>query len=171
MRLPLFSRFSPGGRLVLIGSLICQITIMMTCVNVAVADARNEILIIESIGTSPINAEDPSSAEQAAINNALMLAVDKEIIYRGIFEGSIDLSVGSYNCLQVGFGNGLVVLPLPGLGEICSTGKELRIIRIEISVVQLSACRIELELSGPGWSLSQDYEQPLASMGHIVRNS
>lgn len=79
MRLPLFSRFSPGGRLVLIGSLICQITIMMTCVNVAVADARNEILIIESIGTSPINAEDPSSAEQAAINNALMLAVDKGV--------------------------------------------------------------------------------------------
>jgi protein arginine N-methyltransferase 1 len=95
---------------------------------------------------------------------------EKEMIYRGIYEGSIDLSGGSYNCLQVGFGSGSVVLPLPGLVEIRSSGKELQTIRIEISVIQLSACRFELALSGSGWSLAQDYEQPLTSMGHIVRN-
>ena len=62
----------------MIVALICQISVL-TCPKAAMAGLTNEIFTIESIGTSPINAEDSSSAEQAAITNALMLAVDKGV--------------------------------------------------------------------------------------------
>lgn len=96
---------------------------------------------------------------------------EEEIIYRGIYDGFIDLSACSYNCFQVGFGCGSVVLPLPGFLEINSAGRGLQVVRLTVSVVHLSVCRFELALSGPGWSVEQDYEQPLSSLGHIVRNS
>lgn len=75
---PLFTRFRSGDRLVLIVALTCHM-MMLTGVKVAIADATNTPLTIEAIGTSPINKEDPSSAEQSAINDALMLAVDKGV--------------------------------------------------------------------------------------------
>lgn len=43
------------------------------------ADAPSDILTLEAIGTSQIDEEDPSSAEQAAIDNALELILDKSI--------------------------------------------------------------------------------------------
>ncbi len=63
-------------------TLIFVLTGLMTLLIFPVAysaDSSDGILSIETIGTSRINEEDPSSAEQAAISNALELALDRGV--------------------------------------------------------------------------------------------
>jgi|GEM_PF-418342 len=97
----------------------------------------------------------------------------EEIVYTGRVSGVspafLSLPGGFYNCVKVSFECGAVVLPLPELLEINSTGKQLQTVELTVSVLTGETCRFSLMLSGPGWSLGQDYEQPTASMGHIVR--
>jgi hypothetical protein len=98
-----------------------------------------------------------------------------EIIYRGVIgdesHAALNVPGGAYNCVKVGFNCGTVVLPLPELLSVGSQkGKQIQKIELFISVLEEGICRFRLMLSGSGWSLGQSYEQPLVSMGHIVRN-
>jgi protein arginine N-methyltransferase 1 len=97
------------------------------------------------------------------------------IIYSGVSTGSpqspINLPDGSYNCARINFNCGTVVLPLPELLRIDSSkNQQLQEVEITISVPNASICRLKLMLTAPGRSLQQHYEQPLSSMGHIVRS-
>jgi SAM-dependent methyltransferase len=96
-----------------------------------------------------------------------------EIIYTGrIGEPHVPLNLpdGSYNCVKVGFDCGTVVLPLQETLCIDSQkGKPLQSAELTVSVINTAVCRFSLVLSCPGWSLQQYYDQPMTSMGHIVR--
>ncbi len=100
---------------------------------------------------------------------------EEEIIYTGSWindpNGLPSLPDGSYNCVKVGFHCGTIVLPLLGPLDIASAnGKQLQKIELIISIYYKAICRFVIKLSCPGWMLQQEYEQPLVSMGHIVRN-
>jgi protein arginine N-methyltransferase 1 len=99
----------------------------------------------------------------------------EEIIYTGVCTGSpmspINLLDGSYNCARINFNCGTVVLPLPGLLRIDSSkNQQLQEVELTISVLNASICRFKITLTSPGRSLQQHYEQPISSMGHIVRS-
>lgn len=98
----------------------------------------------------------------------------EEIIYTGRVAGGssvfLNIAEGVYNCVKVGFQCGVVVMPLPELLAIKSGGKQVQAVELTVSVLSGVTCRFTLTLSGPGWSFEQVYEQPMASMGHIVRN-
>ena len=101
---------------------------------------------------------------------------EQDIIYTGLWINENDgLPVhpdGSYNCLKVSFHCGTIVLPLPGLLDIDSaSNKQLQKVELTISSLSRMSCRFVIKLSCRGWFLEQGYEQPLSSMGHIVRNS
>jgi len=99
----------------------------------------------------------------------------EEIIYSGSIGGPhvpLDLPDGSYNCVKAGFHCGTVVLPLQE--TLCvdtPKGKPLQRVELTVSVINAGVCRFSLLLSCPGWTLQQYYDQPMTSMGHIVRNS
>ena len=98
-----------------------------------------------------------------------------EIIYTGQgrarSHAPLKVPDGSYNRINVDFGCGTVVLPLPELLRIDSSkGKQLKTVELTISILDAEICLFRLMLACPGWSLEQNYEQPLASMGHIVQN-
>ncbi|HLP47143.1 MAG TPA: hypothetical protein VK469_14415, partial [Candidatus Kapabacteria bacterium] len=102
----------------------------------------------------------------------------EEIIYTGIWISDsptpvhLNLLNGPYNCVKVGFQCGTIVLPLPGSLDIDSTkGKQLQKVELTISILNAAICRFTIKLSCPGWMLEHCYEQPIVSMGHIVRNS
>ncbi len=100
---------------------------------------------------------------------------EEEMLYRG--KGMMDSRtypgppMGAYNCAEISFDCGAVVLPLPG--PMCldaSKVQQLRFIELEISVPGKKVCRFKLKLSAPGWWFEHCYEQPVACMGHIVLN-
>jgi predicted RNA methylase len=97
-----------------------------------------------------------------------------EIIYKGVIgepHAALNVPFGAYNYVKVSFNCGTVVLPLPeSLLVGIQKGKQLQKIELTISVLKEAICRFSIKLFGPGWSLGQSYEQPLSSMGHIVRN-
>jgi protein arginine N-methyltransferase 1 len=98
----------------------------------------------------------------------------EEIIYTGVCQGSpkapLKLAHGSYNCARINFNCGTVVLPLPGPLHIeSSKSQPLQKVELTVSVLNASVCRFKITLTSPGQSLQQYYEQPLSSMGHIVR--
>lgn len=98
----------------------------------------------------------------------------EEIIYTGVCAASpkapLNLSDGSYNCARISFNCGAVVLPLPEPLRIDSSkNQQLQKVELTISVLNASICRIKIALTSPGWSLQQHYEQPISSLGHIVR--
>jgi hypothetical protein len=99
----------------------------------------------------------------------------EEIIYTGAIgdpHAPLNLPDGTYNCVKVSFDCGTVVLPLQeSLCVDSQKGKQLQKVELTISVINAADCRFSLLLSGPGWTLRQFSEQPLASMGHIVRKS
>ncbi len=97
----------------------------------------------------------------------------KEIIYRGRVtappHASLKLADGTYYGVKACFHCGTVVLPLPGGLKVDSAGgKSLQKAGLTISVLNAAICRFRIILSGPGWLLRQDYEQPLSSLGHIA---
>ncbi|MCP5047451.1 MAG: methyltransferase domain-containing protein [bacterium] len=98
----------------------------------------------------------------------------EELIYiggAGGDYGALNLPGGSYNCVEAGFKCGSVILPLPeSVGVDSQTGKQLQMVKLTISILDQSTCRFNVVLSGEGWLIEQDYEQPISSMGHIVRN-
>jgi predicted nicotinamide N-methyase len=99
----------------------------------------------------------------------------EEIIYTGICTGSpkspLNLLDGSYNCARINFNCGTVALPLPEPLRIDSSkNQQLQEVELTISVLNASISRFKLMLTTPGQSLQQYYEQPLSSMGHIVRS-
>jgi hypothetical protein len=103
---------------------------------------------------------------------------EEEIIYTGMWIGEshapipLNLPDGLYNCVKVGFHCGTVVLPLPGSLDIDSpNGKPLEKVELIISIINGVVCRFVIKISSHAWMLQQEYEQPLVSMGHIVRNS
>ncbi len=97
----------------------------------------------------------------------------EDSVYAGMASGGssgfLSLPDGFYNNVKISFECGSVVLPLPGLSGISSTGKRLQTVELTVSVFNRVTCRFMLTLSGPGWSLERVYEQPMVSMGHIVR--
>jgi predicted RNA methylase len=100
---------------------------------------------------------------------------EEEVVYRGArVNGShapIYLADGSYNSIKVGFECGTVGLPLQEPLKIDSSrGILLHRVELAVSVINSALCRFTLMLSGPGQSYRQSYEQPIAAMGHIVRN-
>jgi protein arginine N-methyltransferase 1 len=102
---------------------------------------------------------------------------DKEdIIYRGVWRKTPGilppLPDGLYNGVNVEFGCGTVVLPLAE--PLCldaPAGRPLQKAELTISLSDEAICRFRIMLSSPKQSLRQSYEQPLVSMGHIVRGS
>jgi hypothetical protein len=124
--------------------------------------------------------EDRPLADGMVLNDVTDQAVSSgpgqhkgEIIYTGrIGEPHVPLNLpdGSYNCVKVGFDCGTVVLPLQeALCVDSQKGKPLQRVELTVSVINAAVCRFSLVLSCPGWSLQQYYDQPMASMGHIVR--
>ncbi|MDQ1352444.1 MAG: Methyltransferase protein [Acidobacteriota bacterium] len=104
---------------------------------------------------------------------------NEEIIYTGMWisdsptPAPLNLLDGTYNCVKVGFHCGTVVLPLPGPGSLVidyPNGKPLEKIELIISIINGAICRFVIKISSHAWMLQQEYEQPLVSMGHIVRN-
>lgn len=99
---------------------------------------------------------------------------EMDVVYEGKVTGGspafLSLPDGFYNCVKVSFECGAVVLPLPELLSINSTGRQLQTVELTVSVITGVTCRFTLHLSGPGWSLEHGYDQPMASMGHIIRN-
>lgn len=102
---------------------------------------------------------------------------EEEIIYNGMWIGEshapipLNLLDGLYNCVKVDFHCGTVVLPLSGSLDIDSpNGKPLEKVEIIISILNGEVCRFVIKISCHAWMLQQEYEQPLVSMGHIVRN-
>jgi hypothetical protein len=98
----------------------------------------------------------------------------EEIIYTGVCAASpkapLNLSDGSYNCARISFNCGTVVLPLPeSLRVDSSKDQQLQKVELTISVLNALVCRFKIMLTSSGWSLRQHYEQPISSMGHIVR--
>jgi hypothetical protein len=99
----------------------------------------------------------------------------EEIIYTGVCTASpkapLNLSDGSYNCARINFKCGTVVLPLQEPLRIeSSKEQQLQKVELTISVLNASVCRFKITLTSPGWSLQQHFEQPISSMGHIVRS-
>jgi len=99
----------------------------------------------------------------------------EEIIYTGVCTGSpkvpLNLPRGTYNCARININCGTVVLPLPEPLRIDSSkSQQLQEVELTISVLNTSICRFKLMLTTPGQSLQQHYEQPISSMGHIVRS-
>jgi len=103
----------------------------------------------------------------------------EEIIYTGVWGSDsptpapLNLPDGTYNCIKVGFHCGTIVLPLSGSGPLdidSANAKQLQKIELIISIVNEAICRFVIKLSCPAWMLEQGYEQPIVSMGHIVRN-
>jgi len=103
----------------------------------------------------------------------------EEIIYTGVWGSDsptpapLNLPDGTYNCIKVGFHCGTIVLPLSGPGPLdidSANAKQLQKIELIISIVNEAICRFVIKLSCPAWMLEQGYEQPIVSMGHIVRN-
>ena len=99
----------------------------------------------------------------------------EEIIYQGVWkktpDGPPEPPDGLYNGVKAGFGCGNVVLPLAQ--PLCldgTKGKSLQKAELRISLLNGDICRFGIRLSSPEQSLQQSYEQPLASMGHIVRS-
>lgn len=72
------TRSRQGSRLALLFALACLVTVSVPPVS-SLAGTPEAVLAIETIGTGPVNAEDPSAAEQAAINNALELAINEVV--------------------------------------------------------------------------------------------
>jgi protein arginine N-methyltransferase 1 len=99
----------------------------------------------------------------------------EEIIYTGVCKGSqkapLNLADGIYNCARINFNCGIVVLPLMEPLRIDSSkSQQLKKIDLTISLLNASICRFKITLTSPGRSLHQHYEQPISSMGHIVRS-
>jgi len=99
----------------------------------------------------------------------------EEIIYTGVCTDSpnspLNLLDGSYNCARINFNCGTVVLPLPEPLRIDSSkNQQLQEVQFTISVLNASICRFKITLTSPDQSLRQHYEQPISSMGHIVRS-
>jgi protein arginine N-methyltransferase 1 len=99
----------------------------------------------------------------------------EEIIYTGVCTGSqkapLNLPDGSYNCARINFNCGTVVLPLPEPVRMDSSkNQQLQKFELTITVLNASVCQFKIMLTTPGWSLHQHYEQPISSMGHIVRS-
>ncbi|MCU0285400.1 MAG: class I SAM-dependent methyltransferase [Acidobacteria bacterium] len=107
-------------------------------------------------------------------SNSKPVQAEDEIIYAGKWTGdssnSLNLLDGVYNRLKVGFHCGAVVLPLPAIEIEVQKGKQLQKIELVISVRDAKVCRFTITLSYRGWVLQHSYEQPLISMGHIIRN-
>jgi protein arginine N-methyltransferase 1 len=98
----------------------------------------------------------------------------EEIIYIGLCMGSptspLNLPDGAYNCARINFNCGTVVLPLPETLRInSSTSHQFQKFELTISLLNASICRFKITLTSSGQSLQQHYEQPISSMGHIVR--
>lgn len=99
----------------------------------------------------------------------------EEIIYTGICTSSakapLNLPDGSYNCARINFNCGTVILPLSEpLGIDSSKNQQLQKFELTISVLNTSICRFKITLTTPNRSFQQHYEQPISSMGHIVRS-
>jgi len=99
----------------------------------------------------------------------------EEIIYQGIADSTkideTNLTGEEFNCIHMDFNCGKVILPLPETISLDKKQKnKVQTITLTISTADSEVCRFRLELNGPDISISQTYNQPLTSMGHIVRN-
>ena len=122
--------------------------------------------------------EDKPSTAAFALNSITVQAISsgskqhkEEIVYTGVCMDPLDLPDGSYNCARINFNCGTVVLPLQQPLHIDSSkNQQLQKFELTISVLNTSICRFKITLTTPGRSFHQHYDQPISSMGHIVRS-
>ncbi|MGD2087647.1 MAG: class I SAM-dependent methyltransferase [Candidatus Aminicenantes bacterium] len=122
--------------------------------------------------------EDKPSTAAFALNSITVQAISsgskqhkEEIVYTGVCMDPLDLPDGSYNCARINFNCGTVVLPLQQPLHIDSSkNQQFQKFELTISVLNTSICRFKITLTTPGRSFHQHYDQPISSMGHIVRS-